>query len=368
MAKFIDIARSLLSVLFILVVAVDGRTIRTGSNKAIMKASVPASKNMPVATNNLSVNPNTNHRFLDTHRGSNIVIGLSELKKYFHRFGYLPDTNFTDVFDEQFESAVTLYQSKLGLPMSGRVDSATLSQVMSPRCGVPDNDDHNKLRHTTKHYSLITGRPTWNHSTVPLMLTYALLPEHIIHYIKLSDIRVAIKQAFSRWSSVIPVNFIETQDYIHANITIGFYYGDHGDRIPFRILALASGPRSGAYLHFNAAHTWAVDFNSEKSENAFDLETTAVHEIGHLLGLNHTSISEAIMWPHIGPRTKHVELALDDVNGAQALYGANPNFKLDSPNGKEVASSESSSSFGLREIITISICLLVKALFFLYNI
>ncbi|KAI3891914.1 hypothetical protein MKX03_026322 [Papaver bracteatum] len=214
---------------------------------------------------------------------------------------------------------------------------------MSPRCGVPDNDDHNKLQHTTKHYSLITGRPTWNHSTVPFMLTYALLPKHIIGYIKLSDIRVALEQAFSRWSSVIPVKFTETQDYKHANITAGFYYGDRRDGIPFddRMLAVASGPRSaGAFLHFNAAHTWAVDFNSEKSKSAYDLETTAVHEIGHLLGLNHTSISEAVMWPYIGARTKHVNLALDDVNGAQALYGANPKFKLDPLKGKEVASSD----------------------------
>ncbi|KAI3842795.1 hypothetical protein MKX03_003674 [Papaver bracteatum] len=348
MAKFIDIARSLLSFLFILVVAVDGRTITTASNKAVINAPVPSSKNMPVA--------------------SDIVIGLWELKKYFHRYGHLPDTNFTDVLDGQFESAVTLYQSKLGLPLTGRLDSATLSQVMSPRCGVPDNDDHNKLQHTTKHYSLITGRPTWNHSTVPFMLTYALLPKHIIGYIKLSDIRVALEQAFSRWSSVIPVKFTETQDYKHANITIGFYYGDRRDGIPFddRMLAVASGPRSaGAFLHFNAAHTWAVDFNSEKSKSAYDLETTAVHEIGHLLGLNHTSISEAVMWPYIGARTKHVNLALDDVNGAQALYGANPKFKLDPLKGKEVASSDqSSSSFGLREIIVISICLVVKALFF----
>ncbi|KAI3867261.1 hypothetical protein MKW98_001695 [Papaver atlanticum] len=221
---------------------------------------------------------------------------------------------------------------------------------MSPRCGVPDqNDDHNKL-HTTKHYSFLTDWPSWNHSTVPWMLTYALSPGHIIDHINISDIRVALGRVFSRWSSVIPVDFTETtQDYEHANITIGFYYGDHGDGDPFddTVLAHATGPGPGAQLHFNAALTWAVDFDSEKSKNAYDLESTAVHEIGHLL-----------------ERNKHVDLALDDVNGAQSLYGANPKFKLDSPKGKEVASNESSSSFGLREIIVISISLVVKTLFF----
>ncbi|KAI3839475.1 hypothetical protein MKX03_025975 [Papaver bracteatum] len=240
---------------------------------------IPA-RNMPaVATNILSVNPNTNHPlsgFLDTGRGNDIN-GLSELKKYFHRFGYL---------------------SKHGLPTNGRLDSATLSQVMSPRCGVPDNDDHNNLRHTTEHYSFLTGWTNWNRSTVPLMLTYALSREHIINYINIPDILVALERAFSTWSSVIPVTFTETQNYKHANITI--------------------------------THTWAVDFNSEKSENAYDLETTAIHEIGHVLGMNHSNIREAVMWLFLGhPRTKHVDLALDDVNGVQVLYDATPNFKLD---------------------------------------
>ncbi|KAI3867258.1 hypothetical protein MKW98_001692 [Papaver atlanticum] len=237
------------------------------------------------------------------------------------------------------------------------------SQVMSPRCGVPDhNDDHAKL-YTTRHYSFFKGRPTWHHSTVPLMLTYALSPEHIIDYISISDIHVALERAFSTWSSVIPVNFTETKNYKHANIKIGFYYGEHGDGSPFddTTLAHATGPGTGTYLHFNAGIRWAVDFRSEKSKNAYDLESVAIHEIGHVLGLEHSSIFEAVMWPSIPRRTKNADLSLDDVNGAQALYGANPNFKLDSLKVKNLASPPK-SSFGLREIIAISISLVVKAL------
>ncbi|PQM32532.1 metalloendoproteinase 1-MMP [Prunus yedoensis var. nudiflora] len=76
-------------------------------------------------------------RFLDAGRGSQ-VSGMSELKNYFHRFGYLPNSNFTDIFDTDFESALTLYQSKLSLPVTGRLDSDTISAIISPRCGVSD--------------------------------------------------------------------------------------------------------------------------------------------------------------------------------------------------------------------------------------
>lgn len=63
------------------------------------------------------------------------------------------------------------------------------------------------------------------------------------------------------------------------------------------------------------------------SGNAVDLESVAVHEIGHLLGLGHSSVAEAIMYPTIKTRTKKVELAEDDVEGVQKLYGSNPNYK-----------------------------------------
>ncbi|XP_026440599.1 metalloendoproteinase 4-MMP-like [Papaver somniferum] len=122
------------------------------------------------------------------------------------------------------------------------------------------------------------------------------------------------------WPTLLP---LETQDYEHANITTGFYYGDHGDGAPFvnkTVLAHATGPGSGAQIHFNAAFTWSVDFNSEKSEDAFDLESVAIHEIGHVLGLDHSSVQESVMsikWPSIQPRAKKLDLSLDDVNGAQ---------------------------------------------------
>ncbi|XVF51754.1 hypothetical protein PTKIN_Ptkin04bG0210100 [Pterospermum kingtungense] len=274
---------------------------------------------------------------------------MSELKKYFQRFGYLsniPDSqndSFTDVFDTQFESAVVLYQQKLGLQVTGKLDSDTVATIMSPRCGVSDTAA--PRIHSTKHFAYFYGRPRWERGSPMTTLTYAFSTSNMIDYISLSDIRTVFKRAFSRWASVIPVNFTETEDYLSADIKIGFFGGDHGDGEPFDgvlgVLAHAFSPENGGF-HLDEAETWAVDFEKEKSKAAVDLESVATHEIGHILGLAHSSVKEAVMYPSLSPRSRKVDLKLDDVNGVQALYGSNPNFEFSS-----LLESENSSNKGI---------------------
>ncbi|KAI3845890.1 hypothetical protein MKW92_011303, partial [Papaver armeniacum] len=143
------------------------------------------------------------------------------------------------------------------------------------------------------------------------------------------------------WSSVVQLNFMETQAYESADITIGFYYGDHGDGLPFTqgILAHAFAPEIGM-LHFNADVVWSVDFKSERRKDAFDLESVATHEIGHLLGLNHSSDQDAVMFWSIPRRTKKRDLTADDILGVQTLYRPNPNYD---PNYKSASGDNSVS-------------------------
>lgn len=317
-------------------------------------------KDIPSATNNHSNRWHEFTKFQNASRGS-LVPGISKLKKYFTRFGYLEAdhvANSTEEFDENLETAIARYQTNLGLAVTGKLDHHTISELMSPRCGVADALT---TLHGTQKYVYFTGQPRWARS-IPMTLTYAFSANNLIKTLSMDELRGTFQRAFGHWASVIPVTFIESDDYGFADIKIGFYYGDHGDGEAFDgvlgVLAHAYTPESGQF-HLDAAETWTVNFNVEKSHSAVDLESVATHEIGHLLGLAHTNVKDAVMYPSLRPRERKIELQVDDIKGVQALYGSNPNFSFQAFSESDLSLSDAADWKAGAESIRFSWLLLV---------
>ncbi|XP_038714627.1 metalloendoproteinase 5-MMP-like [Tripterygium wilfordii] len=262
------------------------------------------------------------------HKGEKVK-DVNKLKKYLEKFGYL---NYTknqshandDEFDDLLESAVKTYQLNYHIKATGVLDSKTISKMMMPRCGVADiingttSMRAGKIRHLlsahnfriVSHYSFFPGRPKWpaskNH------LTYGFLPG------TRSDAITPVARAFMTWAGNTHFEFTQTQDYRNADMTISFHRREHGDGAPFDgrggTLAHAFAPQNGRF-HYDADEQWSVS----ATQGAFHLETVALHEIGHLLGLGHSSVEGAIMFPSIGPgMTKG--LHRDDIQGINDLY------------------------------------------------
>ncbi|CAN6477908.1 unnamed protein product [Victoria cruziana] len=287
-------------------------------------------------------------RFVDATPGSH-VIGMSEVKRYLHQFGYFPagGDDLSDHYDANLQASLRQYQTRLGLPVTGTLDMRTLSQMVTPRCGV---DDGPQFSGAAQRYVYFPGRPTWQPGRK--QLSYWIYADTLPDYLEAADIRQVFDRAFAKWSAAIPVNFTETDLEEAADIRIGFFSGDHGDREPFDgvlgVLGHAFAPENGR-LHLDSAETWAVDMEAQGSKVAVDLESVVVHEIGHLLGLGHSSMKEAVMYPSLRPRSRKTDLSVDDVMGAQSLYGSNPNFvpssvQTDDQQGQQVGSGAVSCS------------------------
>lgn len=72
----------------------------------------------------------------------------------------------------------------------------------------------------------------------------------------------------------------------------------------------------------NTAYNWTSQSEPDGCSGEFYIEGVQVHEIGHALGLAHTNVSGATMFPSVsacdnGPAT----IAADDAAGINALYG-----------------------------------------------
>lgn len=135
--------------------------------------------------------------------------------------------------------------------------------------------------------------------------------------------RDLVRQAFALWAEQTSLTFTEASSRAEADIVIGWAAGEHGDGDPFDgpgdVLAHASFPNPfddrTVFLHFDNDERW-VNSNSQN----VDLLTVAAHEIGHTLGLGHSSDPDALMFPSY--RGPHRFLGADDIAGVQDLYGA----------------------------------------------
>jgi hypothetical protein len=219
------------------------------------------------------------------------------------------------VFDGITDTALKRLQDFYKLPTTGILDEKTISLISRSRCGYPDIKFYEE--NTIISETLYRGHPKWP--------TYNLSYQIVNYTLGLSQeaIRSAIAYAFEQWSSVVPFN-IRSTDSSDANIKLSFVRLGHnlGNArcTPFDgpggIVAHAFPPQTGA-VHFDDDESWTDD--SHPSSIYKDLYAAALHETGHILGLDHSPDANAVMYAiHTDGRRK---LYTDDIQNIQLLYG-----------------------------------------------
>ncbi|XP_063310561.1 stromelysin-3 [Pelobates fuscus] len=184
-----------------------------------------------------------------------------------------------------------------------------------PRCGVPDfpvSPDSSNGHNRKKRFVLSGGR--WDKTD----LTYKII--RFPWQLSKVKVRRTIAEALRVWSEVTPLNFTEVRDG-RSDIIIDFTRYWHGDNLPFDgpggILAHAFFPKTHREgdIHFDYDEAWTIGTNL-----GTDLLQVAAHEFGHVLGLQHSSVSKSLMSPFYTFRYP-LSLSADDKLGIQYLYG-----------------------------------------------
>lgn len=165
-------------------------------------------------------------------------------------------------------------------------------------------------------------------------------------------VRQVFKKATQIWSQYSGIKFRESKRSDIADITFSFKYRLHEDGFsnafdgPGGALAHAFFPTKGE-AHFDVEEKWTSglsrisvqpgrNFQSYRlSNNRYKRSTlgrdrasllaVAAHEMGHILGLPHSPIRGSLMSPYYDDYRKNSNLAYDDIQAIEYLYGKNKN-------------------------------------------
>ena len=128
-----------------------------------------------------------------------------------------------------------------------------------------------------------------------------------------------IVESLAAWEQVADVRFTRAPDSEDVGIRFGWRDIDGAGGVLGQTALPSNGPLARVSVVFDRDENWFV--GGDSSADRIDFSSTALHEIGHAIGIDHSQDPSALMAASYS--TTNFELQGDDINAAATIYGAN---------------------------------------------
>jgi len=258
------------------------------------------------------------------------MINEGEAKAYLRRFGYLPNVGLMKVDmgtlshgtdknapspepeekDDSVVDAIRLFQKRAHLKVTGELDEETETVMRASRCAMPDDEiaATELIPWDRRHLKIAFGN-----------LSGTDVPEN--------DFKSAVLRACDTWMNAgagLTITEVDAGDDIRVECRpsadpdfsmVGAVVA-HADYPPGASI-ITGFPSPPLPCHFDATETtWSLD----PDDTQHDIETIALHEIGHCLGLRHQWNRNAVMYGTVTKGRIVRELHADDLAMLRHLY------------------------------------------------
>lgn len=251
--------------------------------------------------------------------GNDLTVGFVD---YLTRNGYYqaPDGSIGALDSEKIlQNSIISLQDFAGIPVTGKFDAETKKLVQTPRCGMPDISKTLKTKRK-RRFTLQGSR--WSKNK----LTWKLENDNNDGLTR-AQVEATLHKAFGKWQAITNMKFtmLHHQSNEIPDIVVKFVIRYHQDPYPFD--GTGGTLAHAFYPHNNKGLSGDVHFDDDEQftlgKNGRNLLWVAVHEIGHSIGLEHSSVKSAVMYPwYKSFDGDDFALNYDDIVGAQHLYGS----------------------------------------------
>ncbi|KAK9882895.1 hypothetical protein WA026_023694 [Henosepilachna vigintioctopunctata] len=259
---------------------------------------------------------------------------LLSAAKYLKQYGYLSE-NYTitslqekNYKDDILSQAILKFQDFYDITGDGILNNETIQLMKKPRCGVQDHPEK---------FTIYRDRVKWKHNKIRWKF---LLGSWL-------DQKVAQK-CFEEWARHTNLSFYRNETSPNILISYGRRYHKYSKRCmgiskcPYdfdgRGLVLGhshypDGVNEGAEpcyeIHLDIDERWDRNITNKSIPYGYtSLYQTLLHEIGHSLGLFHSSANPSVMYSFYNDSRSKLELEQDDIYAIQSLYGKPKRFNV----------------------------------------